>query len=214
MPRPNSWIDVTVPLSPATPHWPDVEDVSMKRLADMDQGAVCNVTWLAMSVHTGTHMDAPLHFLNGKIGMDRMPLEAVMGPARVIEVDDKECIRPEHLKPHRIKRGERIIFKTRNSSRGWNGKTKFLKDFVYISQDAAAELARIKIQTVAVDYLSVGGFYKDGIETHHHLLKAGIWIIEGLDLRKIQPGRHELLCLPLKTLNCDGAPARCLLRPR
>lgn len=211
--RRRPWIDVTVPLSPATPHWPDVPDVGMKRLANMDRGAVCNVTWLEMSVHTGTHMDAPLHFLNGAIGMDQMPLDATIGPARVVEVKDAEFIQARHLAAIRPRRGERLIFKTSNTGRCWDGQ-KFVKDFVYISQEAAAELARLGVRTVGVDYLSVGGFFKDGVETHHHLLKAGVWIIEGLDLRDVKPGLYDLLCLPLKTLNCDGAPCRALLRSR
>lgn len=213
-PRPRrEWIDVTVPLSPATPHWPDVPNVGMKRLADMDRGAVCNVTWLELSVHTGTHMDAPLHFINGAIGMDQMPLDATIGPARVVEVKDVESIQPRHLEVIQPRRGERLIFKTSNTTRCWDGQ-KFVKDFTYIAQDAAAELARLGVRTVGVDYLSVGGFFQDGVETHHHLLKAGIWIIEGLDLRQVGPGRYDLLCLPLKTLNCDGAPCRALLRPK
>lgn len=213
--RRREWLDVTIPLSPATPHWDDVPDVGMRRLADMDRGAVCNVTWLEMSVHTGTHMDAPLHFVDGAIGMDRMPLDAVIGPARVVEVKDRESIKPRHLAALRPRRGERLIFKTPNSARCWEPSAgTFVKDFVYLAQEAAAELARIGIRTVGVDYLSVGGYFKDGIETHHHLLKAGIWIIEGLDLRGVKPGRYDLLCLPLKTLNCDGAPCRALLRAR
>jgi len=211
--KPSPWIDVTAPLHAGTPHWPDQPDVKLERMVSMDDGAVCNVSMLHMSVHTGTHMDAPLHFVANGIGMDQMPLEATIGPCRVVEIKDKESIKVKHLKPLKLRQGERLLIKTINSKRCWND-SKFVEDFVYISQDAAAYMVEHGIMTVGVDYLSVGGFVKDGIETHHHLLRACVWIIEGLNLSKVKPGRYDLLCLPLKTLNCDGAPARVLLKAR
>ncbi len=211
--KPSPWIDVTAPLHAGTPHWPDQPDVKLERMVSMDDGAVCNVSMLHMSVHTGTHMDAPLHFVANGIGMDQMPLEATIGPCRVVEIKDKESIKVKHLKPLKLREGERLLIKTINSKRCWND-SKFYEDFVYISQDAAAYMVEHGIMTVGVDYLSVGGFFKDGIETHHHLLRACVWIIEGLNLSKVKPGKYDLLCLPLKTLNCDGAPARVLLKAR
>ena len=136
-----------------------------------------------------------------------------LGPCRVIEVKDRVSIKPEHLAPHKLKRGERILFKTPNSARSWKKKS-FDKDFVYISKEAAQHIVDRGVMTVGVDYLSVGGFYKDGIETHHVLLGAEVWIIEGLDLSKIKPGNYDLNCLPIKFQNGDGAPSRCLLRKR
>jgi arylformamidase len=195
------------------PHWPDNPPVRIERMLDMDQGAVCNVSTISMGSHTGTHMDAPLHFVRGGIGLDRMPLEATMGPARVIEIKDRTSIKLRHLAPHKLRRGERLLLKTSNSSRCWK-TDEFVKEFVYISGEAAAHIAESGVMTVGVDYLSVGGFFHDGVETHQHLLGAGIWIIEGLNLSKIKPGKYDLLCLPLKILNGDGAPARALLRPR
>jgi arylformamidase len=211
--KPYPWIDVTAPLHAGTPHWPDQPDVKLERMVSMDDGAVCNVSMLHMSVHTGTHMDAPLHFVANGIGMDQMPLDATIGPCRVVEIKDQESIKVKHLKPLKLRQGERLLIKTINSKRCWND-SKFYEDFVYISQDAAAYMVEHGIMTVGVDYLSVGGFFKDGIETHHHLLRACVWIIEGLNLSKVKPGKYDLLCLPLKTLNCDGAPARVLLKKR
>ena len=158
-------------------------------------------------------MDAPLHFLHGAKTMDDLPWDAVIGPARVVEIKDREAIKPAELKKLKLRKGERIIFKTRNSAVSWK-KPEFDKDFVYISKEAAQVLVDAGIQTVGVDYLSVGGFYKDGIETHHILLGAEVWIIEGLDLSKIKPGNYDLNCLPIKFQNGDGAPSRCLLRKR
>ncbi|MGV3774583.1 MAG: cyclase family protein [Verrucomicrobiales bacterium] len=205
------WIDITVPIKTGMVHWPGDPDIEVSSILSMEKGAVCNVSRLSMGSHTGTHMDAPRHFIaNGKT-LDKMPLDATIGPARVVEILDKEAIKVEELKPLRIKAGERIIFKTRNSRKAWKTDI-FDEDFVHVSKEAAEFLARAMVRTVGIDYLSVGGFKKDGVETHQFLLGAGIWIIEGLNLFKIKPGKYELLCLPLKVLNSDGAPARALLR--
>ncbi len=209
---PEDWIDVSVSLHSGMVHWPDNPPVSIERALDMSRGDAANVSKLSMGVHTGTHMDAPVHFFpNGK-GIDTMPLTAAIGRARVIEISDSESIKPDELRPHQIQADERILFKTRNSSRCWQ-TDDFVKDFVYISAEAAQYLAEQKVQTVGVDYLSVGGFFKDGAETHHALLGAGIWIIEGLNLTNVQPGLVELICLPIKIVGSDGTPARAILRP-
>ena len=140
-----------------------------------------------------------------------MPLDAAIGRARVIEIRDPESIKPDELRPHNIRQGERLLFKTLNSSRCWKSDT-FVEDFVYLSQEAARYLASVGVQTVGVDYLSVGGYTKDGTETHQALLEAGIWIIEGLDLSQVEPGMCELICLPLRIAERDAAPARAILR--
>ena len=207
------WIDVSVTLRSGMVHWPGDREVLVTRQLDMDRGATCNVTHLSMVAHTGTHLDAPLHFLRNGRGLETMPIEATIGPARVIEISDRESIKPKTLEPYRIRRGERILFKTRNSQRSWK-TDRFDEDFVYISQAAAQFLVDRQIRTVGVDYLSVGGFKKDGRETHLILLGAGIWVIEGLNLQPVNPGRFDLVCLPLKVHNSDGAPARVVLRPR
>lgn len=206
-------MDVSVPLRSGMPHWPGDPEVRVARRLDMKKGAVCNVSALTLGAHTGTHMDAPLHFLLNGRSLDTMPLNATIGPARVLEIKDNVAIKPEALHPHRIRRGERILFKTRNSIRSWK-KNRFDKDFVYISKEGAQYLVDRGIKTVGVDYLSVGGFKQDGRETHTILLGASIWIIEGMNLANVRPGRYDLICLPLRILNCEGAPARAILRPR
>ena len=205
------WLDISVPLRPGIVQWPGDPRLRIERIRDMAQGEICNVSTLSMCVHTGTHMDAPLHFIADARSMEKMPLDATIGPARVIESKDRESIKAEELRPHKIKPGERILFKTRNSRTSWKSD-EFDEDFVYISQEAARYLARCRIRGVGVDYLSVGGFKKDAVETHRALLGAGIWIIEGLNLAMIKPGRYELVCLPLKVLGVEGAPARAVLR--
>ena len=207
----HEWIDVSVPLRNGMVHWPDNPPVLIERTLNIELGDVANVSKLSMGAHTGTHMDAPLHFFQKGKGIHTMPLSVCMGLARVIEIRDPESIKPAELRPYQIQRGERILFKTRNSARYWY-MDDFVEDFVYISQDAARYLAAQQVQTVGIDYLSVGGFFKDGVETHHALLEAGIWLIEGLNLSEVVPGIYELICLPLKIEDADGAPARAILR--
>jgi arylformamidase len=206
------WIDVSVRLRSGMVHWPDNLPVRIERMLDIERGDTANVSKISMGSHTGTHMDAPLHFVREGTGLDEMPLDAAIGRARVIEVHDPESIKPYELRPHKIHGGERILFKTRNSARAWQ-EDAFIEDFVYVSKEAARYLATCEVRTVGIDYLSVGGFLRDGVETHQGLLEAGIWIIEGLDLSQVEPGEYELLCLPLKIERSDGAPARAILRP-
>jgi arylformamidase len=206
-----SWIDVSVPLYTGMVHWPDNPPVQIERMLDMAHGDICNVSTLAMGSHTGTHMDGPRHFLQTGKGLDEMPFDATLGLARVIEIRDPESIKPGELHPLAIQQGERLLFKTQNSTRCWKADT-FVEDFVYVSHEAADYLASLKVRTVGVDYLSVGGYTRDGLETHRALLEAGIWIIEGLDLSQVEPGIYELICLPLKIAQSDGAPARAIVR--
>jgi arylformamidase len=206
------WIDVSVTLRTGMVNWPGDPPVRFSHAKDMERGDPCTVSLLELGAHTATHMDAPAHFVRGGRGIDDMPLDAAIGSARVIPIHDRESIKPGELARHAIRRGERILFKTYNSEHCWDSD-RFVEDFVYISAPAARYLAERRVQLVGVDYLSIGGFRADGDETHQALLKAGIWIIEGLNLKQVQPGRVQLLCLPLKIFEGDGAPARALVRP-
>ena len=178
----------------------------------MERGDPCTVSLLELGAHTGTHMDAPAHFVRGGIGIDQMPLDAAFGAARVIPIRDRQSIKTAELVGHSIRRGERVLFKTHNSDRCWDTDS-FVEDFVYISAAAAGYLVERGVRLVGIDYLSVGGFYTDGKETHQALLGAGIWIIEGLNLSGVRPGRVQLICLPLKITGGDGAPCRAMVRP-
>src|SRR5262245_4223974 len=204
-----TWIDVSVRLKSGMAHWPDNPPVAIERVKDMERGDNCTVSTLSMGSHTGTHMDAPLHFVRTGKGLDEMPLEATIGRARVVAVDDPESIKVEHLEG--LRAGERVLFRTRNSERCWK-TAAFVEDFVYVSTEAARRLAEIGVLPVGVDYLSVGGYKKNGQELHEALLGASIWIIEGLDLSGAPPGEYELICLPLRIARGDGAPCRAVLR--
>jgi arylformamidase len=156
-------------------------------------------------------MDAPRHYLEAAAGMETMPITASIGRARVIEIHDPEMIRISELEPHRLAKDERVLFKTWNSGHAWKSD-EFQEKYVHIDPEAARYLVECRVQTVGVDYLSVGGFDSGGPETHRILLGAGIWIIEGLQLEHVEPGEYELVCLPLKIIGGDGAPARAVLR--
>jgi len=207
----SSWIDISVPVRNGMVHWPGDPPFHIERALDQEKGDVATVSKMVLGVHTGTHMDAPLHFIRNARSIDTMPLDATMGRARVIEIQDPKSIRREELLRHAISAGERILFKTVNSDHAWDSDA-FDENFVFIAQDGARYLAEQRVLCVGVDYLSVGGFREDGPETHHALLEAGIWIIEGLNLKGIAPGEYELACLPLKLVGSEGAPARAILR--
>ncbi len=207
----NGWIDVSVPITDGMISWPGDPKVHIARSLDMEKGAEANVTKLNMGAHTGTHMDAPRHFINSKAGIDKMPLDAAIGKVRIIGIRNKEMITPEELRSHRIRKGERILFKTVNSNSRWYLKP-FNKKFVALSTEAARFLAERKIKTLGVDYLSIGSLQSDIGEVHRLILKAGIWAIEGLDLSKVEPGDYEMICLPLRIVKSDGSPVRTLLR--
>ncbi|MBE0425720.1 MAG: cyclase family protein [Nitrospirae bacterium] len=205
-----AWIDISVTLKTGMVHWPGDPPFLIEMTLDMERGDKANLSAISMGSHSGTHMDAPLHFIQTGKGLDEMPFDATIGAARVIEIFDHESIKPEELVAHSICSGERILFKTGNSERCWKTDS-FIEDFIYISTGAAHFLAEKAVRTVGIDYLSVGGYGKNGKEVHRVLLEAGIWIIEGLDLSEVKGGIYELICLPLKILNSDGAPARAVL---
>jgi len=206
------FIDISVPLHNGMVHWPGDAPFNRIQTLHIAKGDECNLSQISSSAHIGTHMDAPRHFLKDGHGIETMPVDATIGPARVIAIHDPDLIRIAELEPHQLKRGERVLFKTRNSSHVWK-TSEFQKKFVHIPQDTARYLGKCGVQTVGVDYLSVGGFETDSAETHQALLEAGIWIIEGLNLENVEPGNYELICLPLKLVGSDGAPARAILRP-
>lgn len=206
-----NWIDVSVALRNGMPTWPGDRAFERTLDSDMKKGDHANVSHIATSVHAGTHMDAPVHFVNGGAGMDGIPMDVCIGRARVIAIRNPERITPEELDRHNIQPGERVLFKTANSERAWD-TNEFQTRFVSIRADAARHLAERRPRLIGVDYLSVGAFEGDGIETHQVLLGAGVWIIEGLDLSPVAPGEYDLICLPLKIAGSDGAPARAVLR--
>jgi len=206
-----AWIDVSVPVRSGMVHWPDNPPIELVRIMDMAKGDPANVSRLSLGVHSGTHVDAPVHFLADGAGVDAFPLDHLLGEARVVEVDGPS-IDAAQLRAVDPRPGERLLFKTPNSARCWK-VDRFLHDFVYLSLEGAALLAERRVRTVGIDYLSIAGM-EEGVPTHRVLLEQGICIIEGLDLSSVQPGSYELICLPLRLAGADGAPARVVLGVR
>ena len=207
----SDWIDISVPLRNGMVTWPGDAPFERTSTLEIANGDPCNLSQICTTAHIGTHMDAPRHYLEAAAGMETMPITASIGRARVIEIHDPEMIRISELEPHRLAKDERVLFKTWNSGHAWKSD-EFQEKYVHIDPEAARHLVECRVQTVGVDYLSVGAFQNGGPETHRILLEAGIWIIEGLQLEHVEPGEYELVCLPLKIIGGDGAPARAVLR--
>jgi arylformamidase len=207
--------DVTVPISQGVPIYEGDPPAGVDAVHKIAAGDAANVSKIWFGVHTATHVDAPNHFIEGTRRVDQLDLEKLIGPCRVVAVDDAvEAILPEHL--NGVSGVERLLFKTRNSA-FWNAPERgFRSDFTYISPEAARVIADRGIKLVGIDYLSVEKFGSTDFATHRTLLKNEIVIIEGLDLRAVEPGDYELVCLPLKYVggSGDGAPARTVLIKR
>lgn len=214
MPNDNRWFDVSVPLTTGMVHWPGDPEPTFARISEIEHGANANVTLCRMTAHTGTHMDAPLHFLPDQNGIDTFPLSVGIGPARIIGIPAASpVVTKAELEDKGIKPGDRVLLKTRNSLRRWE-RLDFQDDYVGINASAAQFLADAGVVLIGVDYLSVGVFQGDGADTHRILLSAGVWIVEGLELSQVPAGDYDLVCLPLRIQDCDGSPARVILRPR
>ena len=193
------------------PIWPDNPDVSLERKQCLQHGDVCNVSELQLGTHTGTHIDGLNHFIKGAPGIDQMPLNLMTGTARVVEISNPEQITAQELAGYELQAGERILFRTRNSEQLHQGEG-FQKEFVHVAEDAAKLLASAEVALIGVDYLSVGGFEGNVIEVHHALLGAGIWCVEGLNLKELTAGYYEFICLPIRLVDGDGGPARAIAR--
>ncbi len=209
----DGWIDVTVPLESGMVVWPGDPEVRVAPWYAMARGDPCNLSALSFGSHAGTHVDAPIHYLESGRSVDGLPLDAAIGKARVVAVHDRRVITLAELEPLRVRAGERLLFRTANSDRA-RGRRVFDKSYVHLSPEAARFLASRRVRTVGVDGPSVGP-YDDGggVDVHRALLGAGVLIIEGLDLSGIRPGPHRLVCLPLKVAGGDGSPARVVLKP-
>jgi arylformamidase len=205
--------DISLTISPTLPVWPGDPPIVLSRLQKMEEGDNCNVTHLSLCTHVGTHVDAPFHFLGGNtITVERLPMNMLTGRAYVLHLPDEvDQITASVLEHSEIPpRTRRLLFKTRNSQFWSRHEEKFQTDFVAISPDGAEHLVERGVKLVGIDYLSVAPYHQ-GTLTHQALLKAGIVVVEGLDLSKVSQGRYTLYCLPLKIAGSDGAPARAIL---
>jgi len=205
-------IDITTPVSPASVMWPGDDPPSQQFMSHTDRGDPNTVSRRELSAHTGTHVDARMHFVPGAWAMESLDLSRVVGPCRVVDLGHLEGhVGRADLEAADVAGTVRLLLKTRNSGLGLLGRGGFTEDYVAISRDAAEYLVEIGVETVGVDYLSVEPFEDGEFNTHHTLLGADVVILEGLALAEVEPGEYLLACLPLKLAGSDGSPARAIL---
>jgi arylformamidase len=210
------WVDVTATLDPATtPVYEGDAPMKFEFLKDMRKGDALTLSMYSLGAHSGTHIDAPMHFVRDGAPIDRVPLAPLIGPARVIEVPDGvQAIDAAELNRHNWRGAPRVLFRTRSSLRGWMSSATFHRDFAYIAPDAAQLLADAGVQLVGIDYISAEQFGAPVARTHQILLGKGIPIVEGLALEGVRGGDYDLIVLPIKVAGHEAAPARAALRPR
>jgi arylformamidase len=207
--------DVSVSLSAATPTYPGDPGIEIDQLLSLENGDHANVSTIRFGAHSGTHVDAPAHFVSGGAHVEFLQLETLIGEVQVVEVPDAvEMIDEAFIENNLQPDATRVLFKTRNSSYWGQSHASFRSDYTSLDPGAARKLVGLGVRLVGIDYLSVERFGSDTFETHHVLLSQGVVIVEGLDLRKVSAGVYELICLPLKLSggSGDGAPARAVLR--
>jgi arylformamidase len=202
--------DISLTLRQRMPVYPGEPTPLIEPMKQMERGDFCNVSRLTIATHTGTHIDAPLHFLPGAASVVQLPVDVLVGPALVLEMAVAQEITAADLEAAAIPPGtERLLFKTRNSR--LLDDDDFRRDFVYLTLDAARWLVERGVRLVAIDYLSVEQMDAQPNIVHQTLLRAGVIIVEGVDLRQVASGPYFLACLPLKIDGADGSPVRAVL---
>jgi arylformamidase len=203
--------DISVPLAEASPVWPGAPRTSLVRISSVAEGDRATKHILTTDVHSGTHVDAPYHFIADGARVDTMDLETLVGPALVVQALEADLLTADVMAALPIPPGtRRLLLHTRNSARWTLGERDFSEDYVAMSEDGAQWLVAHGVRLVGVDYLSIAPF-SNTVATHRVLLQAGVVVIEALDLTGIAPGLYQLVCLPLKIAGIEGAPARAIL---
>lgn len=210
MPRPPRFVDVSVQLAPGLATYPGNPEFEITPVHKIADGHGSNNSRLVMGSHTGTHVDAPLHFFDGRPGVDAMSLDLLIGRARVLDLPHRGGITEAHLAAAGLREDVRVLLRTPNSAL-WNTTDGFHTDYTYLSEGGAKFLVSQGVKVVGVDYLSVEQYNKDGAPAHKALLGNNVIIIEGLNLSEAEPGHYEMYCLPLRVA-ADGAPARVVLK--
>jgi arylformamidase len=208
-----NWQDISVPIRDGMVTFEGDPEVHLGRAMSIADGAVCNVSRLDYGIHSGTHIDAPIHFIDGAPGIEAMAIDAFVGPALVVDARsiegpfDRAAVERMAIPPGT----ERVLIRSRNSEL-WT-EPAFSKAFTGVTEDGAKALVELRVRLVGIDYLSIAPF-GEPVPTHVALLGAGVAILEGLDLRDVEPGAVDLICLPVLIPGSDGAPARAIVRRR
>jgi arylformamidase len=221
----SGWIDISWPLRRNMRKWPRDEQPFFDWVLERSKGDGTDMIGMKMITHTGTHVDAPLHFVENGKTIDTMSVKMMIGPARIIEIKDQESVKLAEVEPYDVQAGERIIFKTQNSYKLYDTDV-FVPKYVYVTIDVAHYLRDRKVTMVGLDYIALGPYPDPELpdekknelmetlkEVHQSLLSNGIWILEAINLANVRPGPCILACLPLRVENGDAAPARCIVRP-
>lgn len=202
--------DISVPIRAGGVVYPGNPEISISLVSAVAKGASANVSQIVMGSHTATHADSGRHFFDDGQPVDRIPLERLIGPARLIVMDDDvRAVGAAELRAAKIEGQKRVLIRTRNSA--FLKEKTFVSDYTYVAPDGAQYLADIGVELVGVDYLSIEQFHSGHHRTHRILLGKNIVIIEGLDLGEPPAGDYQLVCLPLRLEGLDGAPARAVL---
>jgi arylformamidase len=210
--EPNRWIDVTAPLDgKTTPVFPGNGPIKLEFLQNMNSGGRLTLSFFSLGAHSGTHVDAPMHFIRDGASLDHVPLDRFIGPVRVIDTADATVIDAAELNKHHWRGAKRVFFRTRNSRNGWMTDPNFHNDFTYVAPDAAQILADAAIELVGIDYISIEKFGAEP-KTHWILLGNNIPIVEGLDLRDVAVGDYDLILLPMRVVGHEAAPVRAILK--
>ena len=204
------YIDVTVRLAAGMPVYPGNPEFELQPIKRIAEGGSSNVSKLVLGTHTGTHVDAPKHFIDDGATAEQLPLDVLIGPAHVIEIATRAGITEQDLASAGVDDDARVLIKTGNSAL-WTS-TAFHQDYAHLTEGGARYLADRGVKLVGVDYLSVEQFKKPGAPAHRALLSRNIVIIEGLNLSKVDAGMYDMYCLPLPIVGGDGAPARVVLK--
>jgi len=204
------YYDISLNLSSRTVRWVTSPPLELHERRRMSRGDHNNSSAVSMSVHSGTHVDAPFHFVPDGAAIDALPLDLFIGPAIVHAVETKSYITAEHIAAVDLKGANRVLFKTRNSQ--LLKRSDYEPDFVAFSVEAAEALVARGVKLVGLDYLSVAHAGDEQVPVHRAFLDHGVALLEGVDLSAVEPGLYELICFPIKLHGSDGAPCRAVLR--
>jgi arylformamidase len=203
--------DISVLLGSENADYPGDHPYTREEASSISDGAAYNLSTLTLSTHSGTHIDAPAHFLEMAKTIDLYPPENFVLPAHVVHVEDVESIKLDSLDGLKTERGDALLFKTTNSTSGLSRSGLFSEKFVYLSEEAADVCVNLGVGLVGIDYISIDRYGDDMAPVHYKLLKEGILILEGINLMDVPSGDYTLLCPPLKMKGAEASPVRALL---
>ncbi|MFZ5570307.1 MAG: cyclase family protein [Thermodesulfobacteriota bacterium] len=203
--------DISVPLGAGSIDYPGDVPYSRKSISTIRNGGACELSGLELSAHSGTHIDAPAHFIQDGRTVDQYDVKDFILPALVVPVDDDVSVKPEALADVTLRPGEALLFRTRNSTRGLCRSGVFSERHVHLSPETAEWCVTMGVALVGIDYISVDPWDSLDFKAHRTLLSAGILILESINLIAVPPGSYTLFCLPLRLNGAEAAPVRAVL---